>query len=81
MAHEPRIVTIKLPPELLEKLDRLSRDSNRSLDEVVYEAVSQYVNDDDWQELLDYGTRQADRQALAPDDVERLIDEYRSETR
>lgn len=81
MSEEPRSVTVQLPPELVEELERFSRKSNRSIEEVVNEAVSRYVRDDDWSELLDYGTRQSARQGLTPEDVERLIDEYRSETR
>lgn len=81
MAQEPRSVTVQLPPDLLDELKRLSIESNRSIEEVVNEAVSRYIHDDDWKKLLNYGESKSTRQGLMPDDVEQLIDEYRSETR
>ncbi len=33
----------------------------------------------EWRRLLDYGKRRAREQGISPDDVERLVDEYRAE--
>ena len=33
-----------------------------------------------WQRLLDYGERRARSLGIRPEDVERLVDEYRSES-
>ena len=36
-------------------------------------------DDSEWRRLLDYGERRAREQGISPDDVERLVDEYRAE--
>ena len=36
-------------------------------------------DDSEWRRLFAYGERRAREQGISPDDVERLIDEYRAE--
>ena len=37
------------------------------------------ADDSEWRRILAYGERRAREQGIGPDDVERLIDEYRAE--
>ena len=42
-------------------------------------ATRRDADDREWRRLLDYGERRARERGIDPEDVERLIDEYRAE--
>ena len=42
-------------------------------------ATRRDADDSEWRRLFAYGERRAREQGISPDDVERLIDEYRAE--
>lgn len=79
MVRTTTTVTFSLPPELAERVDRLVEDEGRTRSEVVREALRRYIDDCEWQGLLDYGERRARELGIGPEDVERLVDEYRAE--
>ena len=79
MVRTTTTVTFSLPPELAERVDRLVEDEGRTRSEVVREALRRYIDDSEWQRLLDYGERRARELGIGPEDVERLVDEYRAE--
>ena len=79
MARTTSTVTFSLPPEMAERVDRLVEQEGRSRSELVREALRRYIDDSEWRRLLDYGERRAREQGIGPEDVERLVDEYRAE--
>ena len=79
MARTTATVTFSLPPELAERVDRLVEQEGRSRSELVREALRRYIDDSEWRRLLDYGERRARERGIGPEDVERLVDEYRAE--
>ena len=79
MARNTTTVTFSLPPDMAEHVDRLVEQEGRSRSELVREALRRYIDDSEWQRLLDYGERRARERGIGPEDVERLVDEYRAE--
>lgn len=79
MVRTTTTVTFSLPREMAERVDRLVEDEGRTRSEVVREALRRYIDDCEWQRLLDYGERRARELGIGPEDVERLVDEYRAE--
>ena len=79
MARTTSTVTFSLPPEMAERVDRLVEQEGRSRSELVREALRRYIDDSEWQRLLDYGERRARERGIGPEDVEQLVDEYRAE--
>jgi predicted transcriptional regulator len=79
MAQEPQPITLNLSPDLADRVEKVRQKHGWSLEQLVENALVQYIDESDWEELLEYGTRQASRQGLTKDDVERLVDEYRAE--
>ena len=43
------------------------------------DALRRYIDDAEWRRLLDYGEQRARALGIGPEDVERLVDEYRAE--
>jgi len=74
-----KLITISLLPELLEEAERLAKEEKRTRSEFFREAIRKYIEDKKWERLYRYGRMKAQEQGLAEADVERLVDEYRSE--
>jgi len=65
-------------PELLRKVNQVAKDENRTRSELFREALRRYVEEKEWQQLQRYGHLIAQEKGLKEEDVNRLLDEYRS---
>jgi CopG family transcriptional regulator/antitoxin EndoAI len=74
-----KLVTISLHPELLEEVERLAKEEKRTRSEFFREAIRRYIEEKKWERIYRYGRLKAQEQGLAEEDVERLVDEDRSE--
>lgn len=75
-------LSISLPLPLLEEAQRLARKENRSLDELVLEALRRYQEDQRWKELRAFGRSTAEAAGVHDEqDVVQLIHEFRREER
>jgi len=74
-----KFVTISLLPELLEEADKLAKAEKRTRSELFREAIRRYIEDKKWEGICRYGRMKAQEQGLAEADIERLVDEYRTE--
>jgi metal-responsive CopG/Arc/MetJ family transcriptional regulator len=73
-----RVLTLSLPPRLLEKVERLAKKENRNKSELFREALRRYIEEKEWQDVLKYARRKARQQGiLSEPDVERIVDEAR----
>ena len=80
MGRTTKTITFSLPPEMEAKVEAVMREEGRTKSELLREALRRYMEEREWKQLLRYGERQARQRGLTPEDVERLVDEYRSET-
>ena len=80
MARTTTTVTFSLTPEIASQVDELVEREGRSRSELVREALRRYIDDAEWRRLLDYGEQRARELGVGPEDVERLVDEYRTES-
>ena len=74
-----KLITISILPELLDKLNDLAREESRTRSELLREALRRYITEKEGQRLRRYGRSRAKALNLKEKDVERLVDEYRSE--
>jgi hypothetical protein len=63
----------------LTELEKLARAQERTLDEVLGEAVDRYIKDKQWSALKVYGRAKSRELGLTERDVPRLIAESRQE--
>ena len=70
---------ISLPEPLLAEIQSAAQAENRSVDEVLQEAVRQYLDDRSWTKILGYGQRRAKELGLTEADIDRAIAETRAE--
>ena len=76
-----KTLSITLPPEMLSRAEKLARKENRTMSELVREALRYYERQHWWQEVNAYGRKRAEALGIREDDVDALIHEFRAEKR
>jgi predicted transcriptional regulator len=71
----------QLSDSQLAELEKLARAQERSVDEVLSEAVDRYIRDEQWEAVKRYGVAKTRERGLTEADVPRLIAESRAERR
>ena len=74
------VLTLYLPPEMAEQVKKFAKDEGMTRSELFREALSEYMKKRKWEKIREYGIRKAAELGVRDEnDVENLIDEYRSE--
>ena len=78
-----KVVSISLPAEMLEAAENMARQENRTMSELVREALRVYQRERQaWQGIFAYGRANAKRLGIKDEeDVVRIIREYRHQQR
>jgi CopG family transcriptional regulator / antitoxin EndoAI len=75
-----KLISISIMPDFLREVEKVAKEENRTKSELIREALRRYIAEREWRRLQRYGIKQAKKLNLKEEDVERLVDEYRSET-
>jgi len=70
-----------MPPEMLRETERLAREENRTVSELIREAVRCYRQERQWRRTLAYGRARAKALGIRESDVAPLIREFRRSRR
>ena len=76
-----KTLSVTLPPEMLSRAEKLAEKENRTMSELVREALRHYERERWWEETNAYGRARAQALGVREDDVDRLIHEARQEKR
>lgn len=79
MPRTTKTITFSLPPEMADRVNEAMRQQRRSRSEFIREAALRYIEDCEWRQLLQYGEERAREKGIGPEDVTRLVHEYRTE--
>jgi Arc/MetJ-type ribon-helix-helix transcriptional regulator len=74
-----KTISITIPPEMLERASLLAKKEDRTMSEFIREAIRYYERSRFWEETNSYGRTRATELNLTENDVQRLIDETRSD--
>ncbi len=80
MSRTTKTITFSLPPEMAERVDMVMKRQGRTRSEFLREAVLRYMEECEWKQLLQYGEERARQKGIGPEDVSRLVEEYRAES-
>lgn len=80
MPRTTRTITFSLPPGMADAVDEITREEGRTRSELLREALRRYIEDREWRQVFRYGERRSRELGIDPGDVERLVEEYRTET-
>lgn len=78
MGRTTKTITISVPPEMEAQIEELMRLEGRTRSELLREALRRYVREREWRELLGYGRGKAREAGIREDDIEDIVDAYRS---
>lgn len=83
LARASKVLTVSLPQEMFKKAEKIAREENRTRSELFREALRQYISTRErWQAIRARGARTAEELGIrSEEDVERLIQEFRSENK
>ena len=76
-----RTLSITLPPEMLARAEQLAKKENRTMSELVREALRNYEKHRWWDEINAYGQTKAGERGLTEADVVPLVKQVRKERR
>jgi CopG family transcriptional regulator/antitoxin EndoAI len=72
-----KTLSVTLPPEMLSRAEKLAKRENRTMSELVREALRHYERQHWWEETNAYGRARAQSLGIREEDVEQLIHESR----
>ena len=76
-----RTLSVTLPPDMLKRAQSIAKKENRTMSELIREALRHYERRSWWDEVNAYGRATAQRHGIGEEDVERVIHEARASKR
>ena len=77
-----KTLSVTLPPEMLDKAERLAKKEHRTMSELVREALRQYERNRIWEEISFYGQKSAAKAGIKTEaDVVKMVHDFRKEGR
>jgi len=76
-----KTLSITLPPEMLSRAEQLAQLENRTMSELVREALRHYERKKWWEEMNAYSRAKAEELGLTEADVVPLVNEVRQQRR
>ncbi|HEY6339016.1 MAG TPA: ribbon-helix-helix protein, CopG family [Candidatus Sulfotelmatobacter sp.] len=73
-----RTLSVTLPPDMLKRAQSIAKRENRTMSELVREALRHYERRSWWDGVNAYGRATALRQGIREEDVDRVIHEARA---
>lgn len=77
MPRTTRTISFSLPCEMADRVEEVAKEEGRSRSALLREALSRYMEENEWQQLLRYGEQRTREQKISPEDVSSLVEEYR----
>ena len=79
MPRTTRTITFSLPIETADWVEEVAKQEGRSRSALLREALSRYLEENEWRTLLRYGEQRTRDLKINPEDVSRLVEEYRAD--
>ena len=79
MPQTTKTITFSLPREMADRVEEMVKQEGRSRSAFLREALYRYMEENEWQQLLRYGEQRTRQQKINPEDVSRLVEEYRAD--
>ena len=77
MARATKTITLSLSPEMLDKIEELTKEEGRTRSELLREALRRYAEEQEWKKIYRYGELKAREKGITEDQIEDIIDAHR----
>lgn len=78
MPRTTRTITFSLPIEMANRVEEVAKQEGRSRSALLREALSLYMDENEWRQLFRYGEQRTRDLKITPEDVSCLVEEYRA---
>ncbi len=78
MSRTTKTITISLPPEMLAQVEEAMAEEGRTKSELLREALRRYFAAREWRKLQVYASMKAKEMGITGDQVEDIVDAFRS---
>ena len=78
MSRTTKTVTFSLPLEMAEQVDEVVKKEGGTKSALLRKALRRYMAELEWQQLFEYGEQRAGELGIGPEEVNRLVEEYRA---
>lgn len=79
MPRTTRTITFSLPIEMADRVEEVAKQEGRSRSALLREALSRYLEENEWRNLFRYGEQQTRDLKITFEDASRLVEEYRAD--
>ena len=79
MPRTTRTITFSLPIEMADWVEEVAKQEGRSRSALLREALSRYLEENEWRTLLRYGEQRTRDLKISQEEVSRLVEEYRAD--
>ena len=77
MPRTTRTISFSLTCEMADRVKEVAKQEGISRSALLREALSRYMEGNEWQLLFRYGEQRTREQKISPEDVSSLVEEYR----
>jgi CopG family transcriptional regulator/antitoxin EndoAI len=77
MARTTKTITLSLPPEMVDKIEELTKEEGRTRSELLREALRRYAEEQEMKKIYRYGEIKARQRGITEDQIEDMIDARR----
>ena len=77
MGRTTQVISISIPPEMTNQIDRLAKSESRTRSELLREALRRYLEEQTWKKIFNYGRMKARTLGINRKETEEIVDEYR----
>jgi len=77
MPRTTKTMTLSLPPQMAEEVERLTKEEGRTRSELFREALRRYIEERNWSRLYRYGEAKAREKGIREEKVKNIIDRRR----
>jgi CopG family transcriptional regulator/antitoxin EndoAI len=77
MPRTTKTITLSLPPDMSDTIERLRKEEGRTRSELLREALRRYAEEREWRKIYRYGELKARQKGITEDKIEDIIDARR----
>ena len=77
MPRTTKTITLSLPQDMSDTIERLRKEEGRTRSELLREALRRYAEEREWRKIYRYGELKARQKGITEDKIEDIIDARR----
>jgi metal-responsive CopG/Arc/MetJ family transcriptional regulator len=77
MTRTSKTITLSLPSDLADKIDKMIKEEGKNRSEILKDALKRYIDEREWQRIYRYGEMKTREKEITEAQIEGIIDARR----